>query len=266
MATDATKVQAQDDAENTKVTFDERQQARVDELIREAQGRASRELREQLTQTNDRMKQMEAELVEAKKQASNGRTAADRQEGADDVERLRAEINEMKTVRKNFETEVERFKQQLGAKDKEVSEARTALLNERRNTAITNAASKLNFVNVGVVAKLTQDQVQWDENRNRFIVLNDQGTERMNAAYEPMSLDEFYAEYASKNPYLVRGDVKSGSGSSESRSALSRDGKYAVEQIFGPKSDSRLANRLAMENYPEYARLKAVAKENGLLP
>jgi hypothetical protein len=80
-------------------------------------------------------------------------------------------------------------------------------------------------------------------------------------------LEEFYTDYAAKKPYLVRGDARSGTGSSETKtSQLSNNGKYEVSQIFGKTSIPALANKLAKENITEYRRMKEIAKSNGLIP
>jgi hypothetical protein len=249
-----------------KVTFTPEQQARIDEIIREAQGRAGKEARTELENLKTQMQTMQSELQTAKEALKNAKTPQQKSEAQDDIAALQNQINEMKAAGTSTQQELERLRQAAASKDKEVSAAREEAKQIRKEVAMQKAASKVNFVNIGVVTKLTGDNIRWDDTRNTFIVVNEHGTERLNAAYEPMSLDEFYTEFAAQNPYLVRGDVKGGAGSTESqRSGLSSNGKYTVEQIFGKKSVGALANKLNKEDPKEYARLKAIALENNLI-
>lgn len=261
----------QDQNNNQKVTFTPEQQARIDEIIREAQGRAASEVRAELDTTKRQLQEIQAQLLEARtalEQARTSNNSNNRQSNNSnaDVEALQAQIAEMKNARQGIESQLQSLQQQLAAKDREVAAAKDREMNIRKEVALSKAAGKIGFVDLGSVMKLTADLVKYDEATGRFVVVNEQGQVRLNSAYEPMSLEEFYQEFAAKNPWTVRSDLKPGVGSTESqRSGLSGDGKYTVEQIFGPKSNAALANKLARENKAEYRRLKTIAQESGLI-
>jgi hypothetical protein len=268
MATETNNSQAQNNSEQNnndqvKVTFDERQQARVNELIREKQGEAAREIRAQNAELQRQMAEMQAQLAEATKSQRKNPTA----EGAEDIEALKNVISEMKSVTAQRDQELDRYKQQLSAKASEVEKTRQEMVNIRRGMAIRDAASKANFVDLNAVSKLTEDSVKWDDSKGRFLVVNPEtGTERMNAAFEPMSLDEFYTEYAARNPYLVRGEARGGAGSYENqRNGASMVGRYEVESVFGPKGNALIAAKLFKSDPDEYKRLRKVAVEKGWL-
>lgn len=266
MGTETNNTQATTEQNTEKITFNEAQQARVNELIQEAMGRAGREARTELSTLKTQFDSLKSELDSAKATASKAKTPAQRQDADSDVESILAQMAEVKSAAAMKDAEVERLRQQLQAKDKEANDYKGKALEIQKTHAMVSAASKTNFINADIVTKLTADQVKYDESRGRFIVVSEAGTERMNSAFEPMSLEEFYAEFANKNPYLVRGDVKGGTGSSESqRSGLSNVGKYQVEQIFGRGSNAALANQLAKQDPKEYGRLRHEAKEKGLI-
>lgn len=267
MATEAT-TQANDTTtqNNQRAPYTPEQQAHIDQLIREAQGRAASDTKAELQRTQSEIANLRTDLEAAKAAAKNATSKTGKDAANADVAALEAQMAEMRNASQSTKQELERLQSALKAKDTEVLTAKQEATNVRKQVAITNAASKVNFVNTEVVSKLTQDSIKYDESKGRFVVLGENGAERMNASYEPMSLDEFYTEFASKNPYLVRGSVKTGTGSTESgRFDVSANGKYEVKQIFGKGSDSKLAMTLYKEDPKEYQRLKGIAKSSGLI-
>ncbi len=249
-----------------KVVFTDEQQAKVNELIQGAMGRAGKEARETAVRLEGELTAARNDLAAAKAELAKATTPASKKAAEGDVAALQATIEEMKRATSNHATELQRLSDAAKAKDAEASEARKETINVRKQVAIANAASKVNFVNVEVVAKLTSDSIHYDADKKKFVVLGENGQERMNSAFDPMTLDEFYTEFAAKNPYLVRGDVKGGVGSTENkRFDTTANGKYEVKQIFGKDSDSRLAMELKRENPAEYARLRKIAVEGRLI-
>lgn len=266
MATDATtQATEQTDVTTEKVTFTPEQQARVDVIVREAMGRAGREKAQEATALATKVTQLETDLAAAKAAQKTATTPGDKKAAKEDIEELQNRIQEMTNVQTQTQQEVERMKKVIGDKDKEVERAKADSLDVRKQVAIQDAAGDVGFVNVNIVSKLTSDQVKYDETLGRFIVYAENGQQRLNASYEPMSLKEFYAEFADKNPYLVRSDAKGGSGSSQSQKVGGTATKYALADVFGTKSNAALANKLAHDNYPEYKRMRVAAVEAGLL-
>jgi len=266
-ATDpATTAPAGQDNQPGKVTFTPEQQEKINDLIKNAMGRAGSEHKERATALQAELESTKAELVSAQETLKTATTAKDKAGAKADVEALQAQIEEMKRAGDSLRQEADRHKSQLQQKEQEVVTAKKEAQEVRKLVAIQNAASKLNFVNADVVVKLTKDAIKYHEQDGRFIVLNEQGQERLNASYEPMSLEEFYTEFATNNAYLVRGDVKPGVGSTEGgRFGVAGEGKFELKQIFGKDSDAKLANKLKKENPKEYARLKEQARASGLL-
>jgi predicted RNase H-like nuclease (RuvC/YqgF family) len=263
MDTGANNNQAEQ-TENKPVTFSEEQQARVNELIKEKMGEAAKTVRSELNQTKAELDALKARLTEAEA-ASKGAKTKDEKHSADaDVDAIRNQLSESKSLLKNLQDEVERTRKQLHDKDKEVTSARQEALNVRKQVALQGSATKANFVDLDAVIALTDRYIKFDEERNRFVVLNEEGGERFNSAMELMSLDEYYREFATKKPYLVRGDVKGGSGSSES-GRFGTPGTPKIEELFGPKSDASKANQFALKDPEGYKRMRAQAKAAKLI-
>lgn len=246
-----------------KVEFTPEQQAKLQEIIDRAVGRNVAKVKEEYA---TQMSALETQLAEARDAAKSARTPAAKTEANDEVAQLRAQIEEMKSAGRSNASEAERWKSEAQKAQEQVRAAQDAALEIRKENAIANAAQKVGFVDVDDVVALTSKNIAWDPELGRFTVVNKDGQARMNAAYEPMTLDEFYADYAAKKKHLVRTDVLFGTGSSESsRAGLSRDGKVSVTDIFGKNSDAGKANRLAKENPGEYRRLREIARAQKLI-
>ncbi len=81
-----------------------------------------------------------------------------------------------------------------------------------------------------------------------------------------MTVDEFFAEYANKHPYMVKSGARPGTGSSDSTNlGIRGNGKFTPELIFGKGSNSKLAAKLSVEDPKEYARLKEEARQKGII-
>lgn len=267
MATEATQTtQATTPATEEKITFSPEQQKRIDEIIKESMGRAGGAIKRENEELSTKMQTLQSELEAAKAELGKAKTPSEKKESKAEAEALAAQIQEMKAIQSQTAAEMDRLKQLAASKDKDVEAARKEALNIRKQNAIQSAASSHGFVDVDVVTALTSEAIQFDPEKAKFYVVGENGQPRLNAAYEQMSLDEYFQEFATKKPYLVRGDVKGGVGSTEAqRSALNQQGKYPVDQIFGKGSNAALANKLALTQPKEYARLKAEARDKGLI-
>lgn len=263
MPTEA-EIQAIKDQE--KVTFTPEQQAKVNEIINEAVGRAGNAARAEAATFKSELQKVQTDLAAAQEALKHAGSKGEKDAAKGDVAALQSTIEEMRRAQQSHVDETKRLQSLVTSKEEEVKTARSEAINIRKEIAIANAASKVNFVNNEVVTKLTKDNIQWDGDKNRFIVIGVDGSKRLNASFDPMSLEEYYTEFAAQNPYLVRGDVKSGVGSKEnSRNDVSNNGKFEVKQIFGKGSDSRLASQLMKDNPAEYKRMRAIAVSSGLL-
>lgn len=248
------------------VVFDEKQQEKVNQLIREKQGEAAREVRTQLAAKEAEATTLAADLAAARADLAKAKTPSAKLEAKEEVAELLAQMSEMKVANNLSTQEAERAIRESQTFKKEAQDAKSETMKVRKEVAIQKAAAKSNFIDLGIVSKLTEDAVRWDADKNTFSVISESGGVRLNPSLDPMTLDDLYKEFAASNPYLVRPDARGGSGSSQNSQGLSSNGKYDVAQIFGKDADSRVANKLALENIKEYQRLKAVAQENGLIP
>jgi hypothetical protein len=224
MTTDATNQAAtQTGTRPDKVTFTPEQQAKVDEIVKSSMGRAARETRERVAQLEQEVQSLRAKPVLG-----------------DDAQQ-----------------------QALEDAHHEAKQLRTVIADMQRDQAIQKAAEGSGFVDHRIVQQLTSKNVRYDDSRGQFIVVDDKGVQRLNSSHEPMTLNEFYAEYADKNPFLVRSEFKGGSGSTPTSQLGSSS--IPLAKLFGRGSDAALANKVAKRDPLRYRALRDQARRDGLI-
>lgn len=112
----------------------------------------------------------------------------------------------------------EKQKELLGNLEKEKQER---MLERKRNTLLS-AANKAGFIDPTIVQRLVEDSFSYDENSRAWKIHNESGQERWNKNLQPMSIEEFFEEYAEKHPYLVKGSNTGGTGASEAGSGKAK--------------------------------------------
>lgn len=102
-------------------------------------------------------------------------------------------------------------------KEEEVKATNAKLKDFEKSQAMREAAGSLEtveFVDWKLVKKYTEENIVWDDDANTWVV-KENGQIRQNNSLQPMTLAEFYKEFASQHPYLVKGVTKGGAGSGE---------------------------------------------------
>src|SRR6185437_14590933 len=133
--------QSADDA-NKEVTFNAEQQAKIDDIVKKAMGRAAAETRAQLDQEKQRAAQLDADLKAAQDALAKAKTTGDKNDAKDDVEKLKAEIAEMQRARVNKDTEFESVKRKLTDQEKNTKAVQEQLVAERKRNLITSVAAQ----------------------------------------------------------------------------------------------------------------------------
>jgi len=114
--------------------------------------------------------------------------------------------------------------------------------------------------------KLTSGNLTW--NGSGYTVTDDLGQPRVNADGSPLTPEAFYAEFATARPYLVKGQVKSGAGSTSSSGAPTFIDRYSVESLYGPSARpdaGKILNEMSLRNKPAYDALRKSAAAKNLV-
>jgi hypothetical protein len=121
---------------------------------------------------------------------------------------LRAEQTQTQAAKSAWENE----KQRADKLDAELADS-------RKNQAIRDAASHLDggleFHDLPMVTELVKGFVVLDKDSNSYVVKIN-GVVKMNNSLTPMTLSEYFVEFATQRPYLVKSQAKAGAGSQES--------------------------------------------------
>lgn len=260
MATDATTNQATNDnstdqTQNSKPTFTPEQQEVFNNALREAQGRAGREHKERADRLQRELDELKSRQNEKTETTGNTANTSDKEPDWK---------VENKRIREEYDNKVELANQKALAEARRREDLEKTMRERDRQDAIREAmdSQEFEFVNRKAVIGLSHSNVVWDEDRSRFVVHDDKGRLRFNSSLEPMTLEEYYQAFSTEHPYLVKAKTVGGAGSSESKSGA---GKYRLEELFGPKSNGALVNKLAIEDPGLYRRLRSLAKEQGLV-
>src|SRR6185312_503167 len=211
MATDAnntpvnTPEQPSNNPDQTpKVTFTPEQQDHLNVVIQERLKRASEKSQKELEAIKAEKAALEAKLADASR-ANTPATPSDPQTPTAE------QIAEFKRVSEQSKLEVEAARKAAEAKANEAKVAQDRLVKYQKETAINAEANKQNFIDPNIVVQLVEHNVHIGED-GKLTILGDNGEQRYNSSYQPMSLGEFIAEFATQRSYLVRGDTKTGAG------------------------------------------------------
>lgn len=100
-------------------------------------------------------------------------------------------------------------------KVKVLEENKRILKDQAINDAASNLPNGIEFHELKTVKKLVEDDIVFDADANQWVV-KENGVIKNNSSLTPMTLSEYFAQFAAARPYLVKGSVKGGAGSSES--------------------------------------------------
>lgn len=244
------------------IKYDARQQEHINSLLAREREAAERKFNAKIEQEKS---ELASRIEELQKQINSPKTK-DKPQGDDDPEVLKGKLIEFSTLLEKQNIESKKWQTQFEQKAKEAEQAKRENSETLKKVAITSAAQKAKFRDTNEIIKLTQDEVVWNPDLNRFVVLNEHGQPRMNEALEPLSLEGFYLEYAEKKKYLVHSDFQPGLGTTPSTGFDANFANLKLTDLFGKDSKPQQTMRLKKENITLYNKLRDQAKRQGLVP
>ncbi|MBE7415999.1 MAG: hypothetical protein HS130_12595 [Deltaproteobacteria bacterium] len=90
------------------------------------------------------------------------------------------------------------------------------LRDERKSAALLRAISRHNVVDAEEVSELVKHRVRMEEDGS-MKVIGDSGAVRINTAGQPVTLDEFVADWLGERPHHLRASAGTGAGSQGAR-------------------------------------------------
>lgn len=218
---DGAEVQTPAAEQEEKVTFDERQQAKITEIIKKASARAGAEARAEA----ERLKQ-ELQQVKAKLPAETPDTALE-------LATTRAELAALKSAQQE------------------------SALKDSLRAAVGNG-----FVDADLAVQILRNQVKIGTD-GKPVAIDADGNERLGDDFAPLSLQALAAELAQSKPFLARGSVRSGSGSTPAQSHAST---LKISEYFGKGATKGAElHRLARVDKARYHQMREQARREGLV-
>jgi len=241
------------------------QQKLFDEKIAERLQRHQKELQNKNKKLEEDLVAAQNELIEVKRVSeATPPNSASSKNITEEALILKNEIEELKKANKAVQLERDTIRKEAERTQQLVVSKEIEMVSIRKRNAMSDAISKFKFINADQVMRLTEDFVKYDKDLDNFIVVNSNGTPRINPTTDPMSLSELYIEFGTLNPQHVQADALPGFGSSESKSKLNSKG-WALEDVFGKNSDIHKANELFTKDRTKYEAMRREAKEKKLI-
>jgi hypothetical protein len=192
--------------------------------------------------------------------------AAAERKAADLQKLLEAQSKNPDANRLELELELQRTKQAE-------AELRAEVETSRKTGAISKALKSLDLVDAELASRLIAEGVSYDPESKTY-----QATD---ASGNKISLEEAAKQFTSQYPYLVKSPMKPGQGSTSSNQSMLGQNDSAEQiirsvlgtgynhvtlpMVFGRGSSGVLSNEIAKKDYKSYQRLKAEAKNRGLI-
>ena len=174
-----------------------------------------------------------------------------------EAKRLQDELDTLKRTQApapDQSVELQATKAELAAMRKE--QAESAL-----KGTLLSAVSGMGFFDPKLGADLLAQNAKLRDGKVVFV--NEAGEVELGSDFNPLTPSGAATRLAEQRPYLVRGDVKGGSGSVLADRVSTPPLK--LEDIFGARSSGAAANALAMRSPAEYRRLKSLAQQRRLI-
>jgi hypothetical protein len=215
---------AAEEAAKKTPQFSTEQQDFINKIINDRFGKVSSKHEAEKSALEAKVNELTTKLTEATKVVDpdlDGKGKNDK-----DKEQFKQLLDTEKTKAKNAE---------LNAANAvaDAKKAQEEVLRVRKEVAISRSATKQNFHELEVVSKMIWDNIEWNDEIKGFVIIEN-GSIKQNSSLQPMSLDEYLLDFASKRPYLVNGDVKSGTGATE-------NSKGGTAALVRSKADLRTA-------------------------
>jgi negative regulator of genetic competence, sporulation and motility len=194
-----------------KIEFSAEQQLHIQKLFDERFAKIA-------TRKEAELKPLQDELAETKRLLEEAKKAAPVVH-VDPIVKPDAEREQTLQLLKNEQQQTAAAKTAFEREKERADRAEAENADIQKNQAIRDAASNLEngleFHDLPMVIELVKNTIVLDKDSGQYVVKIG-GVVKQNSALEPMSLVQYFMEYAQARPYLVKSQVKGGAGSKES--------------------------------------------------
>lgn len=219
----------QNNDQGDKIEFTPKQQEwlnnKIDEIFAKGHAKGAGEIQTKLAEATTQITALQTEIAELKKPKSKQSKEDDNKDNQR-IAQLQAQVDELKANLDTVVTERDTFKTQIEGERKT---ARAAKFEGDFLAGVEEAG--ITFFNPKQVLKDVRDELRQEDDGSITVMNLRTGQPRMNTEMRPIKLGDFLAEYARKNPHMVRTEVDGGTGSSASRRHETKDTKKSLKDM-----------------------------------
>lgn len=190
-----------------KVEFTPEQQEHINNLFNQRFAKITSKHESEMKAMSDAIEALKTKPPETKKD--------DPPSGGNDEENKRQMKALLDAERQNTTNVKNMLEAEKAEKTKIIEENKRILKDQAINEAASSLPNGIEFHELKTVKKLVEDDIVFDADSNQWVV-KENGVVKQNNSLQPMTLSEYFAQFAAARPYLVKGSVKGGSGSAES--------------------------------------------------
>jgi hypothetical protein len=190
-----------------KVEFTAEQQEHINNLFNQRFGKIQSKHEQEIKGLSDSI-----ELLKAKQTPEPPAPPAKSATEEENARQMKAFLDQEKAVTKGVQSLLDA---ERADKAKVIAENKKILKDQAINEAAGTLPNGVEFYELKTVKKLVEDDIEFDGDTNQWVV-KENGNIKLNSGMTPMTLTEYFSQFAAARPYLVKGAVKSGSGSAES--------------------------------------------------
>lgn len=235
---------------NQPPKFDEAQQAFIQELIDKRFGKVSSKHEQEIATLKSQFEQEKQTLLDELNKLKEGKGNEGKGKGGSNNDADKEQYTKLLDAEKQNTAQALQMKKDLEERLKQAEERNRGILKDQAIRDAATSNQNYEFVDLKAVRKLTEDSIFWDEDSESWVI-KENGVIKKNSSLLPMTLAEFYAEFASQHPYLVKGTTKAGAGSGEGgRSNNSGMGKVTAKADLKTVKDKvDFINKFGQEAY-----------------
>jgi hypothetical protein len=235
-----------------KVEFTPEQQEHINGLFNSRFAKIQSKHEQEMQAMSQKLEELKAAIPQKNDPPTNGGNNGGGNADEENKRQMKALLDAEKAEKASLRNLLDAEKQE---KAKIVEENKKILKDNAINDAASSLPNGVEFHELKTVKKLVEDDIVFDQEANQWVV-KENGATKMNSSLLPMTLTEYFAQFAAARPYLVKGTVKGGSGSAESgRNGSHQGGVGVVRTKADVKTTKDKVDFIAKFGYDQWAKL-----------
>lgn len=233
--------------ETPKVEFTPEQQEHINNLFNQRFAKVATKHEQEMKAMSDAIEALKTKTAEPPAPPKAGDTPTEEENKRQMKALLDAERQQTNSIKSLLDAE-------RAEKAKVIEENKKILKDQAINDAAANLPNGVEFHELKTVKKLVEDDIVFDTDSNQWVV-KENGVIKQNSSLLPMTLTEYFGQFAAARPYLVKGQVKGGAGSAESGHSQHVGGVGVVKTKADVKTTKDKVDFIAKFGYEAWAKL-----------